>query len=418
MEQPIRFDPDTTTLYIGDVALTDPDVIAEASRWSTGARGEPVPFDDLAEADLSDFLAEAVSVGARVLAIAAQTSDTLAVQQAVRAASDQVGDVVARAAESAEETTRRATETLTQAARDVADTLTGQVARLLGGESPELIDRLRPVLDKVGTDLESQVAAGVAKAHEMLHLDTMRRHGELADLIRGVETQIAVRAAEEAAAAAVRSVTTVKGFDYEDQVVSAFTEIAAGLGDDFVATGDKAGRLPRNKKGDGVLTVGDSAARIVIEAHDGSSKEWGSYLAEAERNRGAVASIGCVKYAADNGGHAVRVIGQRRVIIAYDPDVDDIELLRTVTLLMRTVALTTSGRFGTEEVATASEAVKEALASLAELDDAKRSANAINGHVTKIEQSITKVTASVQRDLNAALNALTGVALADKDPAA
>lgn len=406
----IRFDADAASLHIGGVTITDPDVIREASRWAGGERGEPATPDDLAMADLSAFVAESVTVGARVLAIAAQTSDTLAVQHAVRTASDHVSDAVTRASAAADESSRRAAETLSATARDVGENLTAQITGLLGGENPELLDRLRPVLAKVGTDLEGQVAAAIATTAEAQRLETERRHAELAEMIRGVEQAIAIRAAEEAAAAQVRGSTTIKGFDYEAQVNSAFSVIAAGLGDEYTETGETAGRLPRNKKGDGVLSIDGGMARIVIECHDGTTKDWGPYLAEAERNRSAVASIGCIKHARDNGGHAIRVIGPRRVVVAYDPAVDDIELLRTVTLLMRSVALTSSGRFGTEEIATANDRIKEALAAIEELDDAKRSAAAINGHTAKIEQVITKAMTTIQRNLTQAMTALTGAA--------
>jgi hypothetical protein len=393
-----QYSIDQQVLVIENLTVTDPDVLREASRWVTGERGEPATEHEMAVADLSAFASEALIVGSRVLAIAAQSSDTLAVQQAVKSAGDQVDDAV-----------RRATDQMGAATRAAHETVMAQVTNLVGGENPELLERLRPVLARLGTDLERQVADGIEKANAEVRADSDRRHVELTALIRDVRQEVAVRVAEQSAIADVKESTTIKGFDYEAQVNLAFEQIALSLGEEYRETGAFAGKLPRNKKGDGVLVLSDDMARIVIEVHDGSTKDWGSYLAEAERNRGACASIGVVKHQRDNAGHAIRVIGSRRVIVVWNPDDDDLSLLRTVTLLMRTVALTSSGRFGVEEVAAANEHIKEALSILADLDEAKRSAAAIRGHVDKIETVTTKAMTAAQRELTGALNALTGV---------
>ncbi|GAB2734152.1 hypothetical protein [Nocardioides pakistanensis] len=406
----VFYDPASGKLNIGGLKTSDKAVLREAARWSTGERGDPVDLADLRDVDLSAFAREALSVGARVLALAAQDGDTRAVRQAVKEASEQVNDLVSRVSESSDAAVRRAVDSMTAATRHANEEVMAQVTRLVGGENPELAERLRPILDRVGTNMEAQVAEAISKATEAQRTESERRHTELVRLMTDVQREVAVRVAEEDAAAAVRGVTTIKGFDYEEQLHALLTEIAAGIGDEYEETGDTAGRLPRNKKGDGVFHVNGGAARLVVEAHDGSAKEWGSYLAEAERNRGASAAIGLVRRVEDNAGHTVRVIAQKRLVVAFDPATDDPELLRTAILLMRTVALTASGRSGAEEVATANEHIREALEVLAELDEAKRSASAINGHVEKIERVVTKSMTAIQRELNGALNALTGSA--------
>lgn len=62
----------------------------------------------------------------------------------------------------------------------------------------------------------------------------------------------------------------------------------------------------------------------------------------------------------------------RRVVIAFDPDHDDPELLRTVVLLLRTVALVATPRTGEAEIATAEEKVAAALIELSKIDSVKR----------------------------------------------
>ena len=59
--------------------------------------------------------------------------------------------------------------------------------------------------------------------------------------------------------------STLEGATYEDKVSTAMYESAAGLGDDFVATGTKPGARTTSKKGDGVLDVAGSEAAVVLE---------------------------------------------------------------------------------------------------------------------------------------------------------
>lgn len=408
------------TLYVGPgVWSKNPDTIAEASRWMSGTRGEPVSLEELDGVDLTRFVVAAMKTGASVLAIASQTHDTLAVQNVVKAASEQMGQTLNQSVAAHDAAVQRAATQIGQAAQDVHASLTEQINRLVGGENPELMERLRPLLAGVGTNLQEQVTAGMAAAHAALVEDSERRHKELADLVVSVRQEVAVKVAEDAAATqaidGLKGVTTIKGFDYEADMDALCMELAAQMGDEYQSVGQFAGRLARNKKGDGVFNLAGGVARFVVEYHDGSSKDWGSYLAEAERNRGASAALGVVRSIDDNEGRLLRVIGPKRLILAFDPADGDVELLRTVLLLMRTLAMTSSGQFSTSQVATANESIREAMSILESLEDAKRSASAMRGHVDKIEQTITKVISSVNRELHRAVDALAGV---DADPEA
>lgn len=402
------------TLHIGPgVFSKNSDTIAEASRWTTGTRAQPVTLEELDGKDLTGFALAAMKTGATVLAIASQSTDTLAVQTAIRAASEQMDRTITSSVSAADRAVQQAATQIGQAAHDVHTSLTDQIQRLVGGENPELMERLRPLLEGVGANLQTQVTEGMAAAHAALVEETERRHRELAELVVSVRQEVAVKVAEDAATAHaiddLKGVTTIKGFDYETRMDSVCTELAAQMGDEYQSVGAFAGRLARNKKGDGVFHVGGGVARFVVEYHDGSSKDWGSYLAEAERNRGASAALGMVRSIDDNEGRILRVIGPKRLILAFDPSDGDTELLRTVLLLMRTLAMTSSGQFSTSQVAVASESIREAMSILDTLEDAKRSASAMRGHVDKIEQTITKVISSVNRELHRAVDALAGV---------
>lgn len=418
MQRAIRYDPVEHALFVGDVRIDDKSVLKEATRWTAGQRGVSVPDRDaLAAADLTPFLGEAFFLGAKVLANAGQERETGAIDDAVRRATVQIEQATRRAMDDTEAAVRRIHDNVADTARGVQESVMARVSELIGGEHPELIERLRPVLDGVGATIETQVASAVERATEGMQSTAEKRHEQVSVMLHDVHREVAVRNAKDETTARLKSVTTIKGFDYEEALNVVFSEMATAMGDDYVACGENAGLLPRNKKGDGVFRVNGSTAKVVIEAHDGVSKEWSSYLAEAERNRDAVASIGVVRKIEDNKGHLLRVLGPRRVVVAYDPYEDDVDFVRSVVLLMRTVALTHTGRFGVEEIATAHSCIEDARAALTGLDEATRSANAIIGHVDKVNLAVRSTTAAVQRSLQSAITALIGAGSAIEEEA-
>jgi hypothetical protein len=169
-----------------------------------------------------------------------------------------------------------------------------------------------------------------------------------------------------------------------------------------------AGRLARSKKGDGVLTVNGGTARVVLEMTDSPRTNWTDYLDESERNREATASLGLVRDPVQNAGQSIRVLGSRRIVMAFDPASDDANLLRTVVMLLRTAAIAASARHGANEIATAEEKVTEAIGLLAKIDDIQKTAGSIHKSATKISNECVTFTAGIERLLNEALGALAG----------
>ena len=103
------------------------------------------------------------------------------------------------------------------------------------------------------------------------------------------------------------------------------------------------------------------------------------------------------------------------MVVALDPETDDPELLRTVVILLRTVAMAASVRTGSEEVQTAEEKIAEALAQLVKIDAMKKLASSIQTNAAKIDSGCTAVTTSIQRLLDEALTALAGVSAVPGD---
>lgn len=460
IEHAARYDVGADAVVIQALTVTDRGVVQEAQRWTTGRRGPAIDDPaELGQADLSTFATEAIVIGARALAATAQTIEARAVEQMLRDVGERTADAASKAAELTGRAVRDASETVVRVATDATKAITEadqksrrelcsaveaarrematEIQRLFGGDSPELLDRLQPLLSRFGTSLEAQVrtttgelldrtarqldpadptspmarhAAALAAQQETVARQIATSHSDLAAKVDELTTMLRIREAR----AAVARVTPIKGASFEAQIHKLVEDIAAGLGDDYADTTTKTGLLPRSRKGDGVLSVEGGSTRIVLEVTDSIRTGWGDYLDEAERNRAASGALGVVRTPEQNGGRTVRVLGPRRIILSFDPDQDDPELLRTVLLLLRTVAIAATTRTGAGEIATAEEKITEAITRLEKVDAVKKLADGIQKNAAKIDSECAGITMGIHRLLDEALIALaqTGGAMA------
>lgn len=453
-EPSARLDLDTQSLIITDLVVTDSAVMREAACWTDGVRGPAVTDPGrLAAADLSAFATEAVSIGAHALAAIGQTAEVRAIEQLLAEVGSKTADATTRAAELTDRSIKDAAESLGKATNDVKKSLTEtereqrkelgaaveeakkslstEVRKLFGGDSPELLERLQPVLEKFGVEINKTVTQGtsaliektarqfdpadptspVAKHNATIAADQKRlvellgkQHTELTSKIEDLLTAVKVQEAK----ATLATVTTLKGSSFESEINALMRAVATGAGDDYADTSLTTGRLPRSRKGDGVLTIAGGAARVVVEVTDSARNDWTSYFDEAERNRDAAAALGIVRTADQNANQSIRILGPRRIVIAYDPASDNPELVRTVILLLRTAALASVQRTGDAEIATAGEKIATAMAELSKIDSIKKVAGIIQKNAGKIDSECVAVSAGIRRLLDDALAALDG----------
>lgn len=453
-EPAVHFDLRGPSLVVRTLCLADEAVIREARHWTTGRR-RPAVEDVNADADLSVFLTEAVVLGSRALAAMGQSGEARAVEAMLREVGEKTASATGEAAQLTQRTVSAAVETmekataaakrsiteaedrsrreLTAAVDTAQKAIVAEMQRTLGGENPALVERLKPLLDAFGTSVgESARAAtdallrqavkqfdpadptspvakltsALAQQQDIVTAKLDKHHAELAVAVAELATVVKV----ERGKSNVVHLTTLKGRPFEDSVGGLLRELAAGLGDEYSVTGTSAGRLPNSKKGDAVLHVGSADVRVVIEVTDSTARrQWVPYFDEAERNRDALAALGVVRTTEQNGGQHVRVLGPRRVVVAFDPEQDDPELLRTVVQLLRAAALAASARNGTAEVTTATEQIAAATAQLSVIDNIKKAASGIQRSGLAIEGDCAKVTTGIRRSLDLALAALGAV---------
>ena len=158
--------------------MREPAVVAEARRWTTGHRGPVVGIDDMAGADLSAFVTQALVVGSHAIATAGGIQEAYDLGALVTEVGDRTAEASAQATRATGEAIQRVTATIesstaavrtaigeigAETRRSFADNveaagkaLSGELDRLLGGEHPALMARLTPVLDRFGRELEAR----------------------------------------------------------------------------------------------------------------------------------------------------------------------------------------------------------------------------------------------------------------------
>lgn len=66
----VRFSRSGPTIEVQHLSVSDPVVVAEAHFWAEGHRGPAATSEQLAEADLSNYVVQALAVGAQAIATA------------------------------------------------------------------------------------------------------------------------------------------------------------------------------------------------------------------------------------------------------------------------------------------------------------------------------------------------------------
>ena len=114
-----RFDATGATIAIEAMVIAEPRVIEEARHWTTGRRlGEAADAAAVGNADVTAFVHEALTFGARVLASTAHTADTRLLESMVKGVGDQTAQASKQATEITERATAEAAKAVTQVASD------------------------------------------------------------------------------------------------------------------------------------------------------------------------------------------------------------------------------------------------------------------------------------------------------------
>jgi hypothetical protein len=171
---------------------------------------------------------------------------------------------------------------------------------------------------------------------------------EVADGFAGLHERLAALEAAGQARAAERAKGTAKGSDFEDLLEDLLADLARGAGDLLDRTSDEAGDTLRSKKGDFVITIGESMARgadvrVVVEAKDRamSARAIRDELREAKENRSAAVAL--VVFTPEHAPSGVAPFDIRAgdVYCVIDPAAPEPATLEAAVRLARLLAVAT-----------------------------------------------------------------------------
>src|SRR5487761_2570261 len=323
---------ESSRVLIRDHVITEIGVVAEFAAAADAGKNP------------DEFLNQLLHLGAEIVALGSST-----------ASADKIESSIGVARTVIQEATRGLEDSI---AKQVAG-FVAQDGKLVSGIN-SIMDGFRNQLERLTADEDSPIRAAVIKS-----LAEARQKNE-ADPVKQAEEQrreLATMLDPKDPTSPLRSLSDKldRLHDVVDKVregqtkeiavaVEALQRVAAAAGDDCEATGAVPGRIPRNKKGDAVVDVKVGTvvySRLVMEAKNKklTKAAWEEEREGSKDNRGASGFIGLCKHLDDMpNGSRFMVLDSTSIVLAFDPDLDDLQQLFMVYHLLRLNCLGGTGQ--------------------------------------------------------------------------
>lgn len=365
------------------------------------------------EIDLVEYAFSLLDIGARTAALRTNSAGAEKIEASLKSAKDGINET----ARSLEETIKKQVKDL--AAEDgqllkgietLIERYQDEIEELANGEESELrkvmLKMLRDAKDEISKDVKGTVQSQEAKLSQLL--DPQNPQSPLRSLANKVE-EVAKSLAEmreleqvETAVAEVIETGVVGGLEYEEVAVQHLQRIAAAAQDDCESTGTITGRVPRSKMGDAVIDLklgGKVYARMVMEAKNKSlSKlDWEKEAKGSKENRAATGFIGMCKHLSDMpNGSRLLILDAQSIVLAYNPDLDDPQLLALVYQVVKMNTLNNAGGFDGIDMAEVNVSLQEALKSLERFDALGKQVSAIENAAKAIRKEAGEIREAVE----------------------
>jgi hypothetical protein len=292
---------------------------------------------------------------------------------------------------------------------------TEDIQKLTAGEDSPIREGIKKQMSELAAKLVDDFARESGRQKEEIAklLDPANAGSpmrQLAIQLEGVAkavTEVQNEMSKEVAVAEIIDNSTHGGVPYEEAVVSVVQQIANLAGDDCEATGDKVGLMPRRKSGDGVVSLkqGDATkARIVLEAKNSSldRKEWEKEIKDSKENRDATGFIGFAKHSnyLPNGGR-VQIIDRQTVLVAYDPAIDDPQIVALVYQIVKMNTLALSGTIDEDVVRIVNDHLDQAMAHFKKFDQLKKDIRQVENLSKSIHSNVSFLQEEIHNHLGA-----------------
>lgn len=386
--------------------------------------------------DVGDHVESLLEVGAKAAAIGSSTIDIDEIKRGLDDFTHQVSDTAKASVINIREAVSAATDaengTIARSLEQALGNLSTSISSLVAGEDAPLrtsVEKsVRLVTDKALGEVQRALAVQSETVKTALSPDNPT--GPLASLKHEIlksgheSRQEIVTALNEVktlvetakTAKAVMEKTAIKGLAYEDGVIVSLTPMALATGDTLEPTGALGGNVSRCKNGDAVATISNVVTRqhdvkIVFEIKDKdmTCEGWRSELAAARKNREAVAALGIAR-STDHlpGDRRVLILDPLNIVVVFDPEVDDLDLITATYHLLRAQAACTvlEGQEDELDITGLRKHLTASLDSLTELDKIERSTNLARKNLDDITKTAQKLNQTLDSQIRGALTLL------------
>ena len=399
-------------IVIKEHSVTDLAVVAEFTAASDAGK------------ELPEFLNSLLSLGAQVVALGSHTASA----EKIDASVDQAKTAIREVAENFEDAIKKQVTgfaagdgTLVKGFNSVLDQFRNEIEEMTAGEDSPLRAAMLKSLDdakeKIHQDITSQVSNQKKDFAELLDPSSptspLRALSDKLDALGSAIEKVQLEVIKDVVVAELVESTTMGGLAYEDVAIGIVQRIAAMAGDDCESTGHITGRVSKSKKGDGVvdLKVGATVAdRVVIEAKNKalSKLDWERESLGSKDNRAANGFIGLCKHLDDMpNGSRIMILDSQSIVLAFDPDNDDAQILYLVYQLVKMNTLSNSGQLDEVNIVEVRRSLDDAMKALEKFDNLTKNASAIENSAASIKKDALAIRTIITDRLGAAQLAMS-----------
>ena len=383
-------------LEITNLIVTDPQVVAAAKTLEADGR------------DLAEWIIQAIEVGNKALLATGISLGVEVLADEINKTNKSMADASKNFASDLSERIAKATgdeSPLVAAINSHIEEFAADLEKMTGGEDSPIRKALKKQLDDMAKKLTDDFARATSvqkmEIEKYFSIDNpsspINKIGTQVKELTTAVNDVREKMSQEVAVVDAISNTTLGGLSYEAAAVTKLQQIASIAGDDCEAVGHLTGRVSRSKKGDAVvdLKVGASVlARVVAECKDSalSKKEWEEEVNGSKMNRGATGFIGFCKNLNDMPNKSrMQVLDAQTILVAYDPDIDDIQVLHLIYQVVKFNTLRNTGTLDGLDMASINQGLEDAIRNLNLFDDINKQATAIMNAGKKIKDDAGKI---------------------------
>ncbi len=407
-----------TTVVIESLEVKDPQVIAAVQAAKAESR------------DLPEYITSAIEIGVKALQA---TGVNIGIDQLTEGISN------------AEKTMSKAATALSKEISEKIENITGtdgildtKLAKVIEDFTKDIEGLTASEKSPIREGIKTQMGDMAKKLMDDFARETKRQKTEIEQLLDPANAASPLRALADKMDLVTQSVQGVKeemqqstvvakviensahsGLPYEDQVITSIQMIAGLAGDDCFGTGKTTGNLPNRYSGDGVIDLksnGDKVkARIVLEAKNTpmDKKSWDKEITDGKANRDATGFIGFSKHIEDMPNkNRIMIIDRQTMILAFDPEKDDLQLALIIYQIVKMNTLASSGALDDNKVSEINDQLDLAIKSLKKFDSLTKSAKTIENSAKGMYGTLK----AMKGEMLDHLNAIQGVVDVDLAP--